>query len=162
MKIFFVFVVLFICFFGIVSGHGAESNNYGNINSQVVREDYYAFSKQLKRLNRNKKVTKERGALHREISPELHVSLKENENEMTVSVDMPGVRRDSIEIAIQNGKKLIISAKKKIDEEIKTIEKSIELPSAAKPKSTKVTYEDGVLTLKIEKISSAEVLIPVK
>ena len=42
------------------------------------------------------------------------------------------------------------------------VDKSIDLPSAVDSKGAHATYEDGVLTVKLIKISSKEALIPLK
>ena len=183
-----IWIVLLTSPFGTMSGSAADSNNQGNVNSQQVREDYRAFLQQLKQLNSQykqitgeiTKVMKEEGVPNWQTgdemkkidelfpkeatvsNPETGVTIKENDGEMTVAVDLPGIKKESIKITIQDNKKLTISAEKKAEIEPKTVNKVIELPSAAEPDGAKATYEDGVLTLKIKKITSKEVTIPVK
>ena len=174
--------------FGQACGNAATTNNQGNVNSQELREDYRAFLQQLKQLNSQykqitgeiTKVMKEEGVPSWEageeakeldklfpqpptvLSPELGVTIKENADEMAVAMDLPGIKKETIKIAIKDNKKLTVSAQKKDETAVKTIEKTIELPSAVEPEGAKASYEDGVLTLKIRKTTPKEVLVPVQ
>ena len=182
LRTFLAFTLLLTSFFGATSVGADNSNNQGNINSQEVRADYRAFLQQLKQLNSQykqitgeiTKVMKEEGVPSWEmgdetkkldetiLSPEPGVTIKESAGEITVAIDLPGIKRDSLKITIQENTRLKISAQKKTETEAKTIEKTILLPSAAEPQGAQATYEDGVLTLKIKKIASKEVVIPVR
>ncbi len=181
LKTFFVFVVLLTCSLGTPQFSGAtDPNNQGNINTQEVKEDYRLFLQKLKQLNSQykqitgeiTKVMKEEGVPSWQteepiveetvLDSEPGVVIKENASDMTVAMNLPGVNRDSIKIVIQDNKKLNISAQKKNQTPAKTIHKSIELPSAVEPNGAKATYRDGVLMLKIQKIASKEVAIPLK
>ena len=170
------------------TGHATASNNQGNVNSQELREDYRSMLQQLKQLNSQykqitgeiTKVMKEEGVPSWEtgpetkqlqelfppeptvLSPEMGVTIKESAEEIAVSMDLPGIKKDTIKILIKDGKKLTVSAEKKDDTAVKTIQKTVELPSPVEPEGAKAAYEDGVLALKIRKISSKEVSIPVK
>jgi HSP20 family molecular chaperone IbpA len=187
-KIFVRILVLLAPFFGVFSAYATDSNNQGNINSQAVKEDYRAFLQQLKQLNSQykqitgeiTKVMKEEGVPSWQtgdetkqlgelfppeptvLSPELGVTIKDSATEMAVSMDLPGIKKDTIKITIKDGNKLTVFAQKKDDTAVKTIEKTISLPALANPEGAKAAYEDGVLTLKIKKIGSKEVIIPVK
>ena len=168
--------------------HAVTSNNQGNVNSQELREDYRSMLQQLKQLNSQykqitgeiTKVMKEEGVPSWEVgpetkqleelfpqeptvlNPELGVTIKESASEIAVSMDLPGIKKDSIKVLIKDSKKLTVSAQKKDDTTLKTIQKTVELSSPVEPDGTKASYEDGVLSLKIRKIVSKEVSIPVK
>ena len=184
----FVFLLWIASLFGSASCMAADSNSQSNINSQELREDYRVFLQQLKQLNSQysqitgeiAKVMKEEGVPEWKtgdeakkidelfpkeptiLSPEAGTTIKESAQEMVVMTDLPGIRRETLKIAVQDGKKLTILADKKADMGAKKIEKSIELPSIVDAKTAKASYEDGVLTIKLAKITSKEVLIPVK
>ena len=187
-KVFFLVVFCLMPPLGTASGSAATSNNQGNVNSEELKQDYRAFLQQLKQLNSQyKQVTGEITKVMKEegvptwdagneakeldklfpqeptvLSPELGVTIKESANEMIISMDLPGIKKDTIKLTMKDNKKLTVFAHKKDDTVIKTIEKTVELPSFGEPKGTRATYEDGVLTLKIQKINSNEVIIPVK
>ena len=188
-KLFFMIMVLAVFPLELVTSYAATtSNNQGNVNSQELREDYRSFLQQLKQLNSQYKqitgeITKvmieegvpswETGSVAKELdklfpqeptvlSPELGVTIKESADEIAVAMDLPGIKKDTIKVLIKDNKKLTVSAQKKDDTAIKTIQKTIELPSPAEAQGAKATYEDGVLALKIRKLSPKEVQIPVK
>ena len=176
---------LFCLVWPLAAATGADQATY---DKEQVKQDYRAFLQQLKALNAQyKDITGEIGKVMKEegtpswdmgdgsnllgqghpkedaiLVPEPGVTIKEAENEMTVTVDMPGIRRDTLKIAVQDGKNLTVSANRKTETETKKVEKSFDLPSAVDAKGAKAVYEDGVLTMKLAKISSKEVLIQVK
>ena len=169
----------------LAAASGADQSTY---DKEQMKQDYRAFLQQLKALNAQyKDITGEIGKVMKEegapswdmgdgsnllgqvnpkedtlLIPEPGTTIKDGEKEMTVTVDMPGIRRDTLKIAVQDGKKLTISANRKTETENKKVEKSIDLPSAVDAKGAKAIYEDGVLNMKLAKISSKEVLIQVK
>ena len=188
-KTLLILLVFLSCPFGTPSGSAANStSNQGNVNTQELKEDYRAFLQQLKQLNSQyKQVTGEITKVMKEegvptwdagdetkeleklfpqeptvLNPELGVTIKENASEMAISMDLPGIKKDTIKLTMKDNKKLTVFAHKKDDMAVKTIEKTVELPSFGEPKGAKATYEDGVLTLKIHKISSNEVSIPIR
>ena len=175
-----------------LSGAGAlaatTANNQGNINTQEVKEEYRAFLQQLKQLNSQYKevtgqiaqVMKEEGVPSWDagnadktvaglfpkedtiLVPEEGVTIKDAPKDLTVTVDLPGIKKDTLKIAVQDGKRLTLSADRKTQTEAKKVQKTIELPSVVDAKGAQAGYEDGVLTLKLVKISTQEVVIPVR
>jgi HSP20 family molecular chaperone IbpA len=82
--------------------------------------------------------------------------------DMRVSLDLPGLKKDSIKVAIQGDKFLHVTGKKKAD--AAGVERVVELPFAAEPKDAAAAYEDGVLTVTLKKSAPAvqETNIPVR
>ena len=85
-------------------------------------------------------------------------SIQENEKEMIVSVDLPGFKRNSIEVKLREGNVLHLTAQKKTGE---SLEKTIKLPSPAQEKGVRARYEDGVLTVHVPRAASKEITVPV-
>ena len=169
-----------------------------------ARQDYRTFLDQLKSLNSQykeitteiQKVVKEEGlpvwdvntgqsgfvtssgSLER--APFGDADIKETEKEMIIKVDLPGVKKEAINIKIENGKTLRIQGTR--DETIETkedttqthyqrverlhgkFERVIELPAQARETGTEAKYENGVLTVRIPKATEAkkEVAVSVK
>ena len=175
--------------FGSASGIAATTNNQGNVNTEELKQDYRAFLQQLKQLNSQYKqvtgqmaqVMKEEGVpswdagdAGKQIDqlfpqepetfslPDSAMTLKETDKDLTVTMDMPGIQKDTIKIAVQNAKKLVVSAQRKLTTGAKKLEKSLDLPSTVDPKQAKAGYQDGVLTITFAKTSTQQVLIPVR
>jgi HSP20 family molecular chaperone IbpA len=153
--------------------------------TEQAKEDYRAFLKKLKELNSQYKhvtgemaqVMKEEGVpswdtgnlgnqIDEMFSQEPNansegVSIKEDGQELIVTVDLPGIQKKTLKTAFQEGNKLSIKAEKKTEAETKKIEKLIQLPAYVDPKSAKAKYRDGVLTLRIARASQQEVPISV-
>lgn len=97
--------------------------------------------------------------------PELDVY--EDENNIMVSADLPGMKAEDIDISVA-GNTLSISGEKKKEEEKKgrnyyRLEKSygsfsrrIELPSAVDSKKISATYKDGVLEITLPKVEETK------
>ena len=180
----FSFLLLVFCSFPVWALEGQNT-----MDIEQAKKDYRLFLQKLKELNTEykqvtgemAKVVKEEGvpswdngdldSKMAELFPQENpapemmsqgVSFRSNDQALTVSLDMPGLKKDSIKISVQDGKKLIVSAVRKDDFGVKKLEKSIELPSVVNPKGAQASYEDGVLTVKLTKISSQEAVIPLK
>ena len=169
-----------------------------------ARQDYSVFLTQLKALNSQykeitteiQKVVKEEGLPvwdvntgqsgfitsqnSSERAPFGDADIKETDKEMIIKVDLPGVKKEEINIKIENGKILRIQGTR--DENIETkeetaqaqyqrverlhgkFERVIELPSQARETGTEAKYENGVLTVRIPKAAEAkkEVAVSVK
>lgn len=163
------------CGFFLGSTTFAADSNTQSISTEQAKEDYRVFIQQLKQLNSQykqitgeiSKVMKEEGVPSWDLADEAEVleqgvTIKESATDMTISIELPGIKRDSIKVAVQDSRELIVTAEKKEGNEDKIIKKSIKLPSAAEAVGAKATYEDGVITLKVNKISPKEVIIPVQ
>ena len=178
--------VLSICLFKTTLG--CADNNQNTVNTEQARENYRIFLRKLKELNTEYKqvtgemaqVVKEEGVPqwdpgdadkkigelfakeNKQSAPAQGVTIGESQRELTVTIDMPGIKKNSFRITSRDGKKLIVFAERKTEIEPKKVEKIIELPSVVDPKGAKASYEDGILTIKLTKISPQETAIPVQ
>ena len=159
-----------------------------NANYDQARQNYRTYLEQLKTLSQQysqvtgqmKQFLKEEGVPQwnentGEISVQPYVEpvsatnnsvldkaqVQETDKDMTVSVDLPGAKKDSIKVSIQDGKLLHITAARKIQNTDQAIEKLIALPVPAQERGTRAKYEDGVLTITILKAAKKEVVVPV-
>lgn len=175
MKKFLVASVL-ICFHTMIAF--AESNDPA---TQQAREDYRTYLQELKKINEQykevtsqmKEVLREEGIpVWNETTGEIEFqkglgeedpknNIKENETEMTVIIDLPGIKKQDVQVKIEDGRFLKVDAKR---DSVPVI-KLIQLPAPADPKSVpKASLENGVLTVKIVKAPQikTQVVIPVQ
>ncbi|EKN64137.1 Hsp20/alpha crystallin family protein [Schinkia azotoformans] len=90
------------------------------------------------------------------------VDVKENEKTITIHADLPGFSKDEIELALDEYS-LTIKASRTAEKEEKgekyykqersygKVERTIPLPAEVISDSSKAKYEDGVLTITLEK-----------
>lgn len=146
--------------------------------AEKARQDYRAYLEQLKTLNRQyKEITAETARIVKEeglpqwdeatdsliVAPAAPPpSIQQTDKEMTVSVELPGLRRESIKVSVVDDLILKISAAHKSSSSL--VEKRVRLPAPAEGKDARAAYEDGVLTVTLLKAPTAkkEVLVPVK
>ncbi len=92
------------------------------------------------------------------------VDIYENENEILLFADMPGVHKDDITVNIENGK-LAISGVRRLDhqgvsnwEEFLDVEyvRSFSIPQTINVEDVEATLKDGVLTLHLPKSEAAK------
>lgn len=92
------------------------------------------------------------------------VDIYENENEILLFADMPGVRKDDITVNIENGK-LSISGVRRLDhqgvsnwEEFVDVEyiRSFSIPQTINVEDVEAKLKDGVLTLHLPKSEAAK------
>ncbi|RKZ27524.1 Hsp20/alpha crystallin family protein [bacterium] len=104
------------------------------------------------------------------------VDVKETENEIVVSAEVPGMKKEDIKVSLL-GDQLIISGERKMEREEKNatyhriersygkFERRITLPCEVEENKVKATYKDGVLTVtlpKSEKVKPREISVEVK
>ena len=102
------------------------------------------------------------GGLDQQMTTGEGIAIKEAPDGILVTVDLPGIQKDSIKLTVQDGNRLSVQAQRKTETETKTVEKLVQLPSGVDPNSAQATYQDGVLTLKLTKQTPQEISIPVK
>lgn len=146
-----------------------------NVNYDQVREDYRAYLREIKKMSQQykeftgemKKVLAEEGfptwsdeAGIQVVKPVVmgEADVKESAKDMTVKVDLPGLKKDTIKVTIENEKMLRIQARRKQTGE--DVERLIELPSSAE--GAKAQYEDGVLSVTAKKTHSKAISVPVR
>ncbi|MFN7064567.1 MAG: Hsp20/alpha crystallin family protein [Aquificaceae bacterium] len=95
------------------------------------------------------------------------VDLYETDQELVVKVDLPGVKREDIEVSIRDNK-LHIKGEKKEEKEEKTetchriervygkFERVLPLPTEVKIEKTKAEFKDGILEIRIPKAEGAK------
>jgi HSP20 family protein len=74
------------------------------------------------------------------------VDVIENHNNVAITVEVPGVEKEDIDLDVKDEKLEI-----KVDRPDRKYHKMIDLPCNVKAKSTKATYKNGVLDIEIEK-----------
>lgn len=91
------------------------------------------------------------------------VNIAENEQNWTVTVEMPGLNEEDIDVQVL-GNQLMISAERKFEEEKKdkefhrvehqygSISRSITLPPGLRTDEIDAVYKKGILTLEIPKV----------
>ena len=95
------------------------------------------------------------------------LEVHENKEGYTVHVELPGVKREEIEVAVENGT-LIISGERKIEAKSEGSEvhcqeryfgkfsRALTLPTAVANDKVKASYKDGVLTVVVPKAEEAK------
>jgi len=94
------------------------------------------------------------------------VDIEENDDNFKVTADLPGVKKDDIEVRLDNGV-LSITGEKRVDKETGkgtrqhrterfrgTFSRRFSLPSSIDADKVNADYKDGVLTLAIPKVES--------
>ncbi len=193
--IFFLMMILFSPTVYAVQNQQDSSN----ISVDQAKQDYRVFLEQLKALNNQyKQVTGEmKKVLQDEGVPTINqdtgdlsiqkpsfgssnttpqvfgdVDIKESDKDITVKVDLPGMKKEAIKVSIRDNKFLHIEGQR--DEETDftkesgntqythserqhgAFERVVELPALVKDTGTEARYENGVLTVKIPKADTAK------
>lgn len=90
------------------------------------------------------------------------IDISETDNQFLISAELPGMKKEDIDISVDNGR-LSISGERKFEkeEEGKTFHRvetrygsfnrSFQLPDNVDAESVKATYENGILNISIEK-----------
>ncbi|MBI2095352.1 MAG: Hsp20/alpha crystallin family protein [Candidatus Omnitrophica bacterium] len=148
-----------------------------------AKQDYRVYLAQLKSASRQyqevtgemKKVIQEEGVpVFDEETGELTVqhaldlpdpaAVEETDKEMLVSLELPGLNKESLQVKIKNRKTLFVTAERrgqKKDEPAEKISRTVELPAPASAQGTRADYRDGILQITLPKESPSESSIPV-
>jgi len=98
-------------------------------------------------------------------SPDVDIS--ETDNEIIVSAELPGVKKDDIKITLQENV-LTLRGEKRQEKETKdenfhrvercygAFQRSFTLPATVDAKSIKASYKDGVLKIRLPKVEEAK------
>ncbi|MCD6503342.1 MAG: Hsp20/alpha crystallin family protein [Thermoplasmata archaeon] len=78
------------------------------------------------------------------------VEIVEDKDKVYVTVELPGVDKDKIDLEVMDGNKLLIKA----EGENRKYKKVLELPADVDPDSIKATYKNGILDIIIKKKGS--------
>jgi len=97
------------------------------------------------------------------------LDIAEDENNITVSAEVPGCKAEDIDISVK-GNLLTISGEKKEQTEKKekgyyhversygTFRRDVQLPTEVDPNKIEATYKDGVLTITLPKAEQAKAI----
>jgi HSP20 family protein len=77
---------------------------------------------------------------------EPYVDIAEHKDMISITVELPGVQKDEIELDVKERKVVI-----KVDNDKRKFYKEIELPSVIKKKSITTSYQNGVLDIELKK-----------
>lgn len=94
--------------------------------------------------NLSMKTPKGTPAVSEEIEP--LTDIIEGENDVAITVEIPGVEKDDIDLNVTDD---ILEIK--VDEPNRKYHKLVNLPCGVKPKSTKATYKNGILDVVLDK-----------
>ena len=83
------------------------------------------------------------------VSPGTEV--KESDKDISVKVDLPGLKKDSIKVNIENNKTLNIQGEMDSATQKGPFQRSIDLPTNVKDEGTQAHYDNGVLSIKVLK-----------
>jgi len=89
-----------------------------------------------------------RGTITEESVREPLVDVIEGDDKISVTAEVPGVKKEDIDLEIVDNNKLII----KVDNPERKYYKEVELPAEVDEKSAKATYQNGVLDIEIKKL----------
>ncbi len=85
--------------------------------------------------------------------------VSETDKEMTATVEMPGLKKNSIRASIVEGRTLKVIGERKSDGQ--AVQRLVQLPAIAKDKGHRAKYEDGVLTVTVPKAAPATQEVPI-
>ena len=95
------------------------------------------------------------------------IDVREGEDELVVSADLPGLTKDDIEVTVEDNR-LTVSGERKWDEETNKdhyhrieraygrFSRTLALPSAVKAEEVKASFKDGILNVTIPKAEEAK------
>jgi len=95
------------------------------------------------------------------------VDLYEDKDNVVVRAELPGMKKDEIEISLHEGN-LIISGERKLESKdddgeasrsecfFGRFQRALELPKAVDPNKVTATYKDGILTVKLPKTEESK------
>ena len=192
MKKLILFLAVFVLTTAACNADNYESKTAPNAATQQAKADYKSYVDQLKQLSQQYKqvsgqiseVLKDTGVpSFDENTGEIkmvkydpttsqaevtvkhqNAAIKQTDSDVTVSLDLPGLDRRTLNISIEQQTILRIKGERKNSEDHEEIVRDITLPYPAKDKDSKAKYEDGVLTVTVPKaqISKSTVNVPLQ
>lgn len=149
--------------------------------TEQARQDYRVYLDQLKAISQQyREVTGEvKGIIQEEgypvfdedtgqieirkggISEGKDAAVRRENGDMVVETEMPGLDRNSLNVRVDEGSRLVVTAKKKSSGEI--VERVMNLPVPVLGSGHEARYEDGILTVKLKAAEGApkEIDVPV-
>lgn len=89
-------------------------------------------------------ISKGKIGLHEEREP--IADIIENRKDVAVTIEIPGVKKEDINLDVKQN-----SLKLTVNHPARKFQKTIKLPSDVKPKTTMITYKNGILDIIIQK-----------
>jgi HSP20 family molecular chaperone IbpA len=80
--------------------------------------------------------------------------------ELLITAELPGVDEEDVQVKVSDGNTLTIRGQKKVesandgDDGIRTFRRSIRLPFEVKEEKIDATLDDGVLTIRVQKLAA--------
>ena len=161
----------------------ATNSNTNDPACDQAKQDYRAYLEQLKALSNQynqvtseiKKVIKEEGVPtvdentgQIKITHDLNFSdispIRETDKELTIIIEKPGLKKDSIHVTIENNRVLHIQAVKKAvdaDQREESFDTTYDLPSLVRDNDTNAKYDDGILTVTLQKVQTSKKTVPI-
>lgn len=102
------------------------------------------------------------------------VDVSESKKEITVYAELPDINKDDIELAIQEGRYLLIKGEKQltgqeekedfylVERAFGSFERTIELPAEVDESDVEAAYRRGVLKIKMKKLSGDAKRVPIQ
>lgn len=101
---------------------------------------------------------------------DFHVDLCENENEIIVVTDLPGIAKENISVKLLNPETLLIRTEQQMQAEeegaegtyhlrerkLGSMQRSIHLPAAVKSEGAKASFKNGVMEITLQKDTAEE------
>ncbi|MBI4352813.1 MAG: Hsp20/alpha crystallin family protein [Candidatus Omnitrophica bacterium] len=177
----------------------AVSDSERDAATAQARQDYRAYLDQLRELRKQyqgvigevRKIVREEGLPtwgeegeeegRMPYAPTMAATdIEETDKEIIVKMDLPGIRKDNINVTVENNEVLRISGSRETEKEEKKetqdsryhrherqyggFERTIKLPASVRDDATQAKYENGVLTIRVPKApeSKKKVVVPVK
>ena len=154
---------------GVLLGGFAYSET---VSDDVTAQDLSTLRKKLSRVKREmdllikdmvSSASMASDAALKDMAGDVNVDILQNEKEVIVKADLPGMEKDKINIALENGRFLRISGSRQVSKSqavpgvVKqerfsgNFEKAVELPCEVENSGISATYKDGVLEITIPK-----------
>lgn len=91
-----------------------------------------------------------------------NINVSETENQLTIDVDVPGMKKEDIDISFENGMLTISGERKtkseddgrtyhKVETHHGSFSRSFQIPDYVDEESIEATYEDGILQINMDK-----------
>lgn len=81
------------------------------------------------------------------------VDVMEDEKNISVTAELPGVTKEDIDLSLENDNKMLVI---KVDTPERKYYKEVELPAKVKPEKVKATYKNGILDVVFERETPKE------
>ncbi len=144
------------------------SKEYGAVTSQIKQvikeEGIPTFDEQTGELKMTHDLNFSAAAAPTQFSNTGPFRVSETDTEIKVVLEVPGLKKNSIRVNIENERVLRVEAVRKAMDtggKEEPVEQSFQLPSPVQDKNTSARYEDGVLGITLKKMPVTKKIVPV-